>query len=495
MSTKVSTGFGWLEDDVTGDPAGVRRHSDGKEFTIPLVKTDKVTGGVKNLNLSQYAYPISVHRPPTALGFAVPSAFKGIEVYGNNGTYTCNITPESLIDTTGYAKTYYVDNVGGNNANSGLTWALRKKSIGNAIRAASTSGIASRILVWNSGVPYYRTVSATDDSNDIVSAVPLLIEAMNGRIETGTFDILTWTLASGQTKTYQATKSAAGRVFNTRIKDSYGIPIEYKWVASIAAVEAEAGTWYTDATTVYVRPHDDTPPDVFNARVIYTAKGFNFKCNQDLIVRGFEFQGGQDGAFYAGSGSTNKIVLDDTYCRFPSASNTYAGATTYASACQIYACAVFAAFNSRADKGSQDGFNVHQAGGVVPAALVVNCEGHMNGLNASSSNNGWATHDAVKSIAIGGDWRGNYGACSAHVNTGTQCWEVGSIAGSSPGDLPYSGTLYGAYGVWGAGKAEHWIENCRDVGAEIGVYQAGGCAAYIRNHRGSGQRSVGVTTF
>lgn len=44
MSTKVSTGFGWLEDDVTGDPTGVRRHSDGKEFTIPLVETDPVTG-------------------------------------------------------------------------------------------------------------------------------------------------------------------------------------------------------------------------------------------------------------------------------------------------------------------------------------------------------------------------------------------------------------------------------------------------------------------
>lgn len=45
MSTKVSTGFGWLEDDVTGDPAGVRRHSDGKEFGILLVETDKATGG------------------------------------------------------------------------------------------------------------------------------------------------------------------------------------------------------------------------------------------------------------------------------------------------------------------------------------------------------------------------------------------------------------------------------------------------------------------
>lgn len=49
MSTKVSTGFGWLEDDVTGDPTGVRRHSDGKEFTIPLVETDPVTGVVEIL--------------------------------------------------------------------------------------------------------------------------------------------------------------------------------------------------------------------------------------------------------------------------------------------------------------------------------------------------------------------------------------------------------------------------------------------------------------
>lgn len=72
MSTKVSTGFGWLEDDTTGDPAGVRRHSDGKEFTIPLVELDKITGGIE-LSTGDKKFGVTSRFGPTAFG-GVPVA-------------------------------------------------------------------------------------------------------------------------------------------------------------------------------------------------------------------------------------------------------------------------------------------------------------------------------------------------------------------------------------------------------------------------------------
>ena len=89
MSTKVSTGFGWLEDDVTGDPAGVRRHSDGKEFTIPFVETDPVTGG------NEFSAPIYEKRQVDRIlfqQFSAPTRRVGVAV-GNSlvaGTNTNN---------------------------------------------------------------------------------------------------------------------------------------------------------------------------------------------------------------------------------------------------------------------------------------------------------------------------------------------------------------------------------------------------------------------
>ena len=38
--SKVSGGFQWLESDSTGDPTGVRRARDGKEFDIPRLSDD-----------------------------------------------------------------------------------------------------------------------------------------------------------------------------------------------------------------------------------------------------------------------------------------------------------------------------------------------------------------------------------------------------------------------------------------------------------------------
>jgi acetyl esterase/lipase len=44
--SKVSGGFQWLENETTGDPSGVRRARDGKEFSVPVYATDPLTGGL-----------------------------------------------------------------------------------------------------------------------------------------------------------------------------------------------------------------------------------------------------------------------------------------------------------------------------------------------------------------------------------------------------------------------------------------------------------------
>ena len=49
--TKVSTGFAFLEDDTTGNPAGFRRARDGKEFPLDIVAAQALVSGARNTEI------------------------------------------------------------------------------------------------------------------------------------------------------------------------------------------------------------------------------------------------------------------------------------------------------------------------------------------------------------------------------------------------------------------------------------------------------------
>lgn len=437
-------------------------------------------------------FSTQIRNPP--VGFSLPASLSGLKVVISNETYSTNIKPEDLISTISWTNTYYVDGVGGSDANSGLTWALRKKSIGNTMRAASTSGLPSRILVWaKSGLPYYRQVSASDDGLVRASAVPILLEAMNGRVQIGPYDNLTWSKTGGLTYTYQATRSSAIRVLNPLVKTDDGLYTDYVWVASSAAVDALEGSWYSDGTTVFVHPHNHDEPSLANARVLMSGvRQLEWQSNQNLFVRGFDFEGGPQGTKIFG-GSTNTVVFDDCTFRYATSSNTFNGGVTTIDGLQVLGCGLLAAFNSKADKNSKDGFNIHSEGAVIPAALLVNCSGTLNGLNPSVSNNGFTTHDGVKAVSVGCNWAGNYGTGSGHVSNDTQVWSVGDVSGDSMGDVIYGGSLdRGGFAVW-SGSASMWLDNCMDRGSAIGVFADVGSNMFIRNHRGTGVRTNAVS--
>jgi hypothetical protein len=433
-----------------------------------------------------------IHLPPQ--GFEVPKLLEGVHAASYGSRVECSKSPEDLIDTTSFARTYYVDGVGGNDSNSGLTWALRKRSIGSAMRDASASGQPSRILVHaDIALPYFRQVSTSDDGLVRNSAVPILLEAMNGRVQAGPFDNLTWTKTGGATNTWQATRSNAVHVFNPSMKDQHGIYQRYTWVASSAAVDATEGSWFTDGTTVWVHPHGQEMADIFNARVyLGGTRSLEWQGNQNLFVRGFDFEGGPLGAIRVFGGSTNIIVADDCTFRYAGPQNLNTGGTSVIDGAQILGCGLFAAFNSRADRNTKDGFNLHNEGSVIPSGLFVNCVGTLNGANPSTSNNGFTCHDGVKAMSFGCDWRGNYGAGSGHIDDGTQVWSVGDISGATPGDRPFGGTFESvAFGAW-AGNARLWLDRCVDVGAVTGIFSAQGGVVYTRDHRGTGQRIAPV---
>lgn len=432
--------------------------------------------------------PISIHTPPT--GFDVPPPLSGIYAYRNGASWGCNITPETLIDTSGITNTYYVDASAANDAGSGKSWNYRKRTIAAAMVAAEADGVPTRILLYAPGGPFYRQISICGDGNARTNTHTILIESMNGRAIIGNFDNLTWTLVGGYNKTYSSTRSNAIRAINTEIETRDKLPTEYAWVTSIAAVEAAPGSWYTDGTTTYIHPHGSVAPTLSNAKILLAAaRGAEWQSNANLMIRGCDLYGGSSGALKISGGSTNIVVLDDCRVGYGGASNVFASGTTVMDSVVVLDVGLFAAFNSMAFCGAKDGFNFHANNSVVPNALLVNCYGIRNGLSPSQSNNGFTCHDGVHGISIGGTWMWNYGNGSGHVGDGTQVWSVGDVAGGSPGDIPTGGSINrGGFGAW-SGATKLWLDSCRDICTEIGLYSNDNAALYLRNHRGSGQRA------
>ena len=180
---------------------------------------------LNNTNLQQIPATLDTPYATPPPGFNWPGNLPKVVVYKDGNNFTCNIKPEDLIDTSIYTQTYYVDGRNGVDANSGLTWALRKVSIRGAIAAASASGIPSRILVYSDGgkIQYIRSKSWGLNAAPFVSSVPILIEAIGGRIVVGPFDAFTWALTAASTYTYEVARSNTNRVFNPSIKDPNGI--------------------------------------------------------------------------------------------------------------------------------------------------------------------------------------------------------------------------------------------------------------------------------
>ena len=111
---------------------------------------------------------------------------QGVQVWRSGGQWDCNTTPESLIDTSAWVNTYYVNADTGSNANAGTAWNAPKAAIGSAMIAAVASGLPSRILVDGSAkTPYCRPFSPGFDGLVRTGSVPIMIEAINGRVETG----------------------------------------------------------------------------------------------------------------------------------------------------------------------------------------------------------------------------------------------------------------------------------------------------------------------
>lgn len=449
----------------------------GENYTyLPRLMVDKLVGG-----------PFYSANVPEEMD--IPAELSGFSAASSAGVFFSNATPSALWDTTAIASAVYVDSAKPNDTGDGLTWATAKQSIEAGILAANALGVATRVIV-RAGI-YYRGISIGKDSAPKTLTVPMMIEAAYGRVISGTFDVLTWSKTSGQTNVYQATRSNTQIVANPLIRDQNGDYLRYVSVASIAACDALPGSFYTDNVTLYVHTHDSSPANNNTVRSYLNVAGADFKTTHNLLVRGIDFEGGNNSPFTCRDGSTNIVIMDNCTAKYGAVNplSTIAGKDGV----QVLGCKIFAAFDSQSSSNGKDGFNVHAQGAVKPFGLTVRCKGFNNGIvTSSTSNNGVTYHDGCQGVDIGGVWLGSVGANHGHVDNDTKVYAFGSIAGNSDGDAINGGTWdWGGFAMW-SGNGKLWLEGCIDVGARIGVYASGGATVYLKNHSGSGIRSGNV---
>lgn len=427
-------------------------------------------------------------------GFNWPQGLPDVEAYKSGNSYYSNVKPGDFIDFSVFTNALYVDINMPDSSGDGLSWATAEKGIGQAIDTAIASGLPTRILVRGGIYPRAYSVGNANLKKNLTA--PVCIEAVYGRVITGTFDDLTYTKTTGRNNVYESARSNAVCAFDPRVDTTNFHNKTYAKVNSVAECDSTPGSFYTDNVSVYVHTFNSTPANNKNTRITLNAIGASFGGNHDIYVYGFEFLGGNNGAFSANNGSGNSVVVNKCKAMY-AALGSWPSSITPKDGFQINGCSVFCAFDSEASFNSKDGFNLHDEGAVKPSMITVNCSGFDNGkvTGAAASCNGVTVHDGLSAIDIGGIWLGSVGTNAGHVDNDTHVWHFGSVAGNSDGDIYNGGSInYGGFGAW-SGTAKLWLSNCTDEGCRVGVLASGGAEIFTRNHSGTGLIYGNVSTY
>jgi len=387
---------------------------------------------------------------------------------------------------------YYVDVTNGNDANSGLTWALAKKTFKTAvtgvIATANAGGVACIVYVkagtydvnnsWNGGTRF---------------TVPVTVIGVGGPVIMSLHQTATWTnfdptyTACATTTTYTTN---VARIVDLSTLDAWGDYTELTPAASIAACNATAGTWYLDSgTKLYVHRADGASVTNTNTRV-YRLGIEGARCSTSAgaqtVVANIQFEGGNNGNFLADGNATGSAVLIN--CK-----GSWAGG--YASPVDAFKArdvAYMICYNCVACHATKDGFNYQSASGTIPVGVTIDCWGHHNGVSTSTSNNGLTYHTACTAIDINGLYEYNYGGNVTIIDSGTQLWCIGTVARYSQGDISFGGTTYPT-DFYALTSSALYLDSCVAGGSTYSLLVNGAATLKYRNFTAfSGEPSATV---
>jgi hypothetical protein len=375
-----------------------------------------------------------------ASGVAIPSPFPatGIKFYRDQrGRYSTSFDPDAYLASWSVTSTIYVDVKSGNDTTgtgaTGAPFKTVQKAITVAIAAADTK---IQIVVKTSGtdVLFARDefLSLNNDTKAIsgkrIAVVP---DDPRFRIYATTHQrSLVWTLAAGQTLTYQAARSGVTAVVDISNRDERGIPRLFERKTSIADVEATPGSWFQDSATVYVHSlYGGQPAEGRTlAGVSVPIAKVTLAASAELFLRNVYAAPGSSAAAFSvtnadGDYTDHRFVAWE--CAFAGANPLYGGGfgsngLTLDSVKQAWI------FNSAAAYNSADGCNFHYTR--IPAtpgavrdyyALLFGCVSYDNGLDnavAPGINNAFTSHEGAHIALVACAGWNTQGPLFANVN-------------------------------------------------------------------------------
>ncbi len=354
-----------------------------------------------------------------------PSGFtwtsSGVAVV-NNGVRSFRTVPETTTDLTTVSSTgttYYVDPVGGNDANSGTSRVDALQSVNAALGKADVDVVAlepgryRRSYAWSGG---------TSPTRDVYIYV-----LDNGTATMSAHDPLAWSLHSGSA--YKATRNNVETVWDNVLRDQHG---DYSMLieqSTIQEVIDTPGSWIESGGEVYVHTRDGRQPET-NFPVFLTLTGPKIEGEVDVYVENVGFEGWSTPMTIASTDASNApdVWMHNAWFKYSSSGNglTVTGArNVYCSRCQ-------------ASNNYLDGLSYKVLNTIVPNFLEISCRGTDNGRSGGDINNGSTGHDGVQGIRVNGYYGRNQGPNVADVSDGTKTWNIGCemFESRAPGGTP-----------------------------------------------------------
>lgn len=377
------------------------------------------------------------------------------------------------------ANVYYVSPSGDNS--TGATWATAKTTINGAITAANTA--AKPAVIYIAPGVYIKTAGF----GGVAPAYDMAFICSYGRVNTGAFNVNTWSLTSGSK--YQAANTAAVRVFDVLNITSNGLYAELTKAASLVAMTA--GTWFTDGTTVYVWRADGAAVSNTNTRVIENSSDVvKATTSVNIYLENIDIEGGNSGCVFITGGSSYTNKLGAYKCSFRYAANS-AGSQNCVNI-QGIGAAVFEDCEFAGAQGK--GLSATIFSGNSSIIITINCVGHDNGGGATgivTSCNGLYGQSGCVGIDISGIYYNNYGAnvnWAGVTNTNTQFIGFGTMCYNSYGDSTLGGTTpsidfqCGLTADAGTYVSSMWLDNCLGYNSVNSAYTSNSAASlYHRN--------------
>lgn len=347
-------------------------------------------------------------------------------------------------------KTYYLNTVTGSDAANGTTAGTPKKTWNNIIG----TGDYDRIII-QTGSYLIRSESSLQPSRNLEVIGEGTVYFTSDRSN----NLGAWSLAAAQTFTFQSTVAGGefiARVFDEGTLDAHGKPTLYTARASIALVEANAGSYFWSAGVLYVRTLDGLTPSGRTDLKYYDSSAINWAKNSlTFYIENVNFRGGTTFRNASATGGHKAYIKDCTGHLL-----SVQGVSEFiAQGCEF--------FTNGGDVANYDLLNT-----VISKCIEIDCEFYDSGL--LSTDQASTSHNGCPIVRINGEYHHVTGQCAAEANTTTKAWMLGCELHHSTSGIGY----------FTQGTA--WLDTCNIHDVTSALETGAGAIIYVHNLTSNG---------